>query len=127
MEMGNTALDEHFKSAPRNATYRSPNIQNQLISCAGSFVPESILREVMEAGFFSILADKVQDVSNIEQMPLCLLYVDCTFTIREKFVSFIRCDTGTSGLSISKKILEKIKEINLNMLLCRKCTLVHQC
>ena len=38
IKMGNTELDEHFKSAPRNATYRSPNIQNQLISCAGSFV-----------------------------------------------------------------------------------------
>ena len=37
IKMGNTALDEHFKNAPRNATYRSPNIQNQLISCAGSF------------------------------------------------------------------------------------------
>ena len=117
--MGNTALDEHFKSAPRNATYRSPNIQNQLISCAGSFVREAILREVREASFFSILADEVQDVSNIEQMPLCLRYVECTFTIRAKFISFISCDTGTSGKSISEKILEKIKELNLDMLLCR--------
>ena len=45
-------------------------------------------------------------------MPLCLWYVNCTFTIREKF-------TGTSGLSISEKILEKIKELKLEMLLCR--------
>ena len=35
--MGNTALDEHFKSAPRNATYRSPNIQNQIISGTRNF------------------------------------------------------------------------------------------
>ena len=118
-KMGNITLQQHFATAPRNATYRSSNIQNQLLSCIGAFIVNNIVREVQRNRFFSILADEVLDVSNIEQMPLCIRYVDSSFIIREKFVSIIRCHTGTSGASISDKILAKIKELNLDMLLCR--------
>ena len=52
-------------------------------------------------------------------MPLCLRYVDHTLTIREKFVSFVRCDSGTDGSKISEAILEKLKELNIDMRLCR--------
>ena len=64
---------------------------------------------------FSILADEVLDVSNIEQMPVCLRFVDASLTIREKFISFVKCDTGTSGASIAARIIEKIDELGLDM------------
>ena len=37
-------------------------------------------------------------------MPLPLRYVDREGTIKEKFVMFIECDTGTSANAIASKI-----------------------
>ena len=36
---GDTALSEHLASSPRNATYTSPQIQNEVIDILGDYVP----------------------------------------------------------------------------------------
>ena len=44
-----------------------------------------------------------------------LRFVDATNSVREGFVEFILCDTGTSGNAVADKILEALEEYGLNV------------
>ncbi len=89
-------MDQHFRTAHQNARYNSPQIQNELISCAGDWIRQQILSEIKDATFFSVCADEAADCSNKEQLPLVLRFVDRANIIREVFVDFVACDTDTT-------------------------------
>ncbi len=74
-----------------------PQIQNDLILCTGDWIRAQILEEVKVAKFFAICADEAADCSNKEQLPIVLRFVDMSNTVREEFVDFVLCDTGTTG------------------------------
>lgn len=46
VDSGDKILDDHFKNAPRNATYKSKTIQNELISCLGWWIRQQIIAEL---------------------------------------------------------------------------------
>lgn len=52
IDSGDVVLANHFEESPRNAQYRSPGIQNELISCTGEWIRKQIIQEVVEASFF---------------------------------------------------------------------------
>ena len=54
IESGDRILAEHFKTAPRNATFRSKTVQNELIYCFAEDVNNQIIKEIMECGPYSI-------------------------------------------------------------------------
>lgn len=51
-------------------------IQNELITLAGLEVKESILDDVRSAGWLSVMADECTDVATLEQMSMCIRFVD---------------------------------------------------
>ena len=108
VEADDSVLEDHFESMPHNAQYISPQIQNDLISCTGEWIRKQIIEEVKTAKFFSICADEAADCSNKVH------FVDESNTIREEFVDFILCDTGTTGVAIAEKILTAVGECGLN-------------
>ena len=116
---GDQVLADHFKNAPRNATYRSKTTQNELISCCAQILNKKIIKEIKVSRFFSILADEVTDCSNKEQMPLVIRYVDGNGDIQERFLRFIECDTGVTGKALSDKILSCLDELGLDLNNCR--------
>ena len=115
IDAGDIVLADHFKTAPANAQYNSPQIQNDLISCTGEWIREQILCRVRKAKFFSVCADEAADCSNKEQLPLILRFVDVAGTICEEFVDFVLCDTGTTGTAIAGKILGTLETYGLNL------------
>ena len=68
---GDTVLSNHLANAPMNATYTSPDIQNQIIHVLGDHIQEKILLKVQRAQCFTMIADEVTDCSNKEQ--LCIV------------------------------------------------------
>ena len=119
VECGDVILEEHFQTCPKNATYQSKAVQNELIEICGDYLREQIIREVKVAKFFSILADEVADVSNKEQMPLVLRFVDTKGHIREEFIKFIYLANGTTGENIAEAIKSEIRVLGLDMRNCR--------
>ena len=115
VDAGDTVLANHFKTAPANAQYNSPQIQNELIVCTGEWIREKILCNVRTAKFFSVCADEAADCSNKEQLPLVLRYVDSEGSICEDFVDFVLCNTGTTGTAIAEKIMEALEMYGLNL------------
>jgi hypothetical protein len=97
-------LEEHFRTTGKNSQYISPRIQNDLLACIGQWIRDKILEEVREAEYFAVCADEAADVSNREQMPLIVRFVDKQGKIGEEFLEFILCDEGVTGLAIANKI-----------------------
>ena len=107
---GDTVLRNHLARAPQNATYTSPDIQNQVINILGDHVRDKILVKVRGAQCFTIIADEVTDSSNKEQLSIVLRYVDPdNYCIHEDFIAFLECDTGISGQALADKILDFLK------------------
>ncbi|XP_073726196.1 zinc finger MYM-type protein 1-like [Misgurnus anguillicaudatus] len=61
-------------SARSNSTYLSPASQNEIIESCAEEVTANIVREVKEAGMFSVMADEARD-GNTEQLAICVRYV----------------------------------------------------
>ncbi|XP_065068785.1 52 kDa repressor of the inhibitor of the protein kinase-like [Rhopilema esculentum] len=115
----NEAFNEQMTNAPKNMTYRSKTTHNELINICGEFIISKLRSEVHEARFFSILADEAADISNIEQMPLVIRFVDNQAKIREEFMGFIPCFGGMKGKDIANTILQAVEGFGLDMNLCR--------
>ena len=60
--MGNSVLAAHLKESPSNATYYSPDIQNELITIIGEIL-SSIFSEVKDASCFAVIADETTNKS----------------------------------------------------------------
>ena len=86
-------LQDHLKNAPKNALYKSPLIQNELITLAGLEIRQRILDDAKAARWYSVMADECTDTSSHEQMAICIRFVDvstCTSPeIREEFLGFV--------------------------------------
>lgn len=94
VEAGDKPLENHLKNASSRSTYISKSTQNALIECCRLEVLERILKQVQEAGFYSILFDEASDVSGKSQISLVLRYVSPDAKsglpcIKEDFVTFI--------------------------------------
>lgn len=101
-----------------NASYVSPDIQNKLINLCGLEIRDHILDEARYAKFFSVMADESTDVSTLEQMSICLRFVDESHPhqpeVREEFIGFVQLEK-TDADSISKSILEFLENCNLDI------------
>ena len=110
-------LSDHLKHARKNASYLSPDIQNELIHLAGLDIKEAILDRAQSSKWLSILADECTDVATHEQMSICIRFVDEESSepiIREEFLGFVKLDRA-DAVSISEAIIGFLKENNLDM------------
>ena len=74
---------------PLNATYTSPDIQNELLHIAATHIQESICHDANKAGIISIMVDESKDVSRKEQLSLCIRYTSLPdFNVHEDFLTF---------------------------------------
>ena len=115
VDSGDEILEEHFRTAPKNATYKSKTTQNELIECFGNQITDRIISEVKKGGIFSIIADETPDIAKREQLALSLRFVDSNGLIQEKFIKFIECDTGTSANAIVEKLKTALRDLGLEV------------
>ena len=115
----NPELKQHLSSpAARNATYVSPSIQNELINIiAYDILQKKLIEEIKDAKFCSILADEVEN-HHVEQLPLCIRFVDANHDIREEFLEIGVCKRIT-GEAIANEILHLIGTAGLDISNCR--------
>ena len=118
-EISNNDLKSVIENVPKDATYRSKTIQNQIINIVGDKVKSVIIGEIRKSKFFSILADEASAISNKEQMSLVLRHLDSNFLVKESFMGFIHCNTGLTDEHLSKTILKEIESLGLSMDDCR--------
>ena len=66
--------------------YTSPEIQNELLKIMALHVPRAIANNLHMAPFYTIMADETTDISNNEQLVVCMRWVDSQLEVHEEFV-----------------------------------------
>lgn len=112
---GDDILKEHLLNSGGNAMYTSPSIQNELIHIFGELMQSQIVKKISKSEFFSIIADETTDIAQVEQLSLCVRYVDEEIVkIREDFISFIPVKDVT-GTGLTATILESLKKLGFDL------------
>ncbi|KAG8229080.1 hypothetical protein J437_LFUL010143 [Ladona fulva] len=76
IDAGDYILKEHIENGRKNATYMSPQIQNEIISLCGEVIKDNITTDVKKAYAYSILADESSDISGKEQLSIGVRFFD---------------------------------------------------
>ena len=63
-----------------------PEIQNELIEIMALQVLWEIVKNIQDAVIYTVLADETADVSNKEQLVLCIRWVDDDINVHEEFI-----------------------------------------
>ena len=93
-----------------------PEIQNELLQIMGL----SVLRKVagrLPGQYYTIMADETTDISNTEQLVLCLRFVDNQLVSHEEFIGLHSMDDTTSE-SITRTIEDILLRLSLPLENC---------
>lgn len=97
--------------------YLSPLLQNEIISSCNSVMKSKLVKEINDAQYFSILVDETCDISNIEQMSLCVRYVvfeNGSHCVKEHFLQFEPVSDLT-GKGLASTILSSLESYGINL------------
>lgn len=118
IDAGDLILKKHIEQGKKNASYRSVDIQNEIIGICGSVIKADIMKKVKEAAAYSVLADETADISGTEQLSIGMRYFDEeTQEVQEMFVGFIELK-DLDAKSIAHSIDEFLTKEDLNINKC---------
>ena len=87
-------------------TYTSGDIQNEILSVMANDILRSVAEEVKSAKFCTVMADETTDVSNKEQVVMCLRWIDSTLTAHEDFIGLYEVDS--TQVAVLFKVIEDV-------------------
>lgn len=118
IDAGDLVLKKHIEHGKNNASYRSVDIQNEIIGICGEVIKADIIKRVKAAEAFSVLADETADISGTEQLSIGLRYLyDETNEVQEMFVGYVELN-GLDAKSIAYTIDEFLTKHDLNQDKC---------
>ncbi|XP_068725038.1 zinc finger MYM-type protein 1-like isoform X1 [Montipora capricornis] len=98
----------------RDEKYTSPEIQNEMLEAMAFSMMRKISANIQNATFFTIMADETADVSNKEQLVICIRWVDHCFVIHEDFIGMHPLERTTADQVVA--ILKNdLLRMNLNI------------
>ncbi|XP_042026985.1 zinc finger MYM-type protein 1-like [Salvia splendens] len=102
-----------LENAPGNCPLISPTIQKDIINCCAKETTKRIVEE-LGVDYFAILADESSDVSQKEQLSLCLRYVQRkTGQVVERFIGLVHVG-DTTALSLRSAIISLLIKHSLS-------------
>ncbi|XP_050777078.1 zinc finger MYM-type protein 1-like isoform X3 [Gopherus flavomarginatus] len=112
-----TLLEQHLLRSDRNATYLSPDIQNDLIQSLSAELLSKIVAEIKVAKYFALIVDSTIDISRTDQFSLSLRYVTVNGDAVERFIQFSELP-GASAEDFFNVLLSAIKNLGLSITMC---------
>ena len=87
----------------KDAKYTSHDIQNEIISLLATHTIRELVGEIKN-NFYSLICDEYTDISNSEQLTLCLHWIDDDLKAHKDFLGFyqipdIKAETITSAIN----------------------------
>ena len=98
--------------------YTSHDIQNEIIAIMANHVIRDLKKSDIRGGFFSIICDEYTDISNKEQLTICIRWVDKELQAHEDFLGFYNVpDIGAE--TIVSAIKDVLLKLQLSLVNCR--------
>ena len=66
--------------------YTSPEMSNEMLKVMSLQVISEISTLLHGAQFYTVMADETTDVSNCEQVTICIRWVSASFEVHEEFI-----------------------------------------
>lgn len=118
IQSGDDCFLNHIQNCGKNATYISPDIQNEVISVITTHIQNQICNKINKAKYFTILADETTDISRIEQFSLCVRYLEeidtNNYMIREDFLQFVPVHS-TVGSELTNILISSLTALGLDL------------
>ena len=108
--------DMMSKDQRRYGHYSSPEAQNDMIKVIGEKIRDTIINEVKEALYFSILVDETKDLSKKEQLAIMVRYVH-NGMIKERAIGTYHMKDLTAE-ALAQKIIGLLETSSLDIQLC---------
>ena len=88
----------------------SPEIQNEIISIMANKAIRNLVADI-RGGFFALIVDEYTDISEKEQLTICIRWIDKHLEVSEDFLGFFNMpDTGAETIvSLIKDVLLKLQ------------------
>ncbi|KAL0012916.1 hypothetical protein SO802_008024 [Lithocarpus litseifolius] len=91
----NEYVAEAIEKAPKNASYKSPKIQKEILHVFSNKVKKAIREEIGDAKF-CLIVDEARDESMREQMAIVIRFVDKDGFVRELFFGVVHVPDTTA-------------------------------
>lgn len=75
----NSEIEKSMKFLPKNTTYRSPDIQNDLIEAMAKYVRNRIVQKLNASPFLTILTDGTKDRHGLEIISIAFRFLQGSF------------------------------------------------
>lgn len=102
----------------KDGKYQSPECINEMIEIMGHKVLRSLISDIQSQKWYSILADETRDLSNREQMVICLRYVSDEYEVFEDLIGLVQLDNITAD-TIYSALKDSITRLGLDFANCR--------
>ena len=96
-----------------NKTYDrhiTPKAQNEILKLLALKLLRKIATDIRSSGCYSILADEARDVSNTQQLVICIRWVTEGLIVEEDFIGLMALNKASA-----QKIAAAIKDVILRM------------
>ena len=80
----------------KEGKYQYPKCINEIIEIMGHKVLRSLISEVQSQKWYSILADETRDLSNREQMVICMRWASDEYEVFGDLIGLVQLDNITS-------------------------------
>ncbi|XP_031341628.1 zinc finger MYM-type protein 1-like [Photinus pyralis] len=115
-ESGDAILEEHLRSAPKNAKYISHEVQNEIIDTCAAILRTDLVNNIKSNEIYSIMADESMDIAGIEQLSLGVRFYDKKDkVIKEEFLGFTPLHHGLDAETIANAITNTLTNWGLNL------------
>lgn len=98
--------------------YVSPNVQNELLKIMALAVLREISNTIRESSFYAIMCDECTDVSNKEQIVICIRWVSSDLEVHEDFIGLYAVNDIRAS-TIVHTIKDTLIRLNLPLTRCR--------
>lgn len=101
--------------------YLSNTSQNQFISLIADSILQSIVEDIKDSPFFSIIVDTTQDISRKDQLSLVFRHIklkENKFKVEESFLGFYEM-TGQCAKDFESEILKVLQKYEISLDKCR--------
>ena len=107
-----------FKGWLERSEYLSHDIQNEILSLMSQNILRSKLEKIRTAVWFSVIADECRDITNKEQLSICIRWVSKDFQVNEDFIGMMQVDK-TDSATITRAIQDVLLRCILPLESCR--------